>query len=136
MGAVLRVEGDASAQAYEGSYSREVQGGLADFRLSRKGGALGYNVSYTRDFDNVLDGAAGVQAGIDEEGVYGKVSASREVGQGLGADYEASARFETGEERRLRLQHALKLSNKLGYAQVAHGSGEAPRLKVGYEFNA
>jgi len=134
--AVLRVEGDASAQAYEGSYAREVQGGRADLRLSHKDGAVGYNVSYARDFDDVLDGDAGVHVGIDEDGVYGKVSASREVGQGLGANYEASARFETREDRRLQLQHALKLSNKLGYAQLAHGSGEAPRLRVGYEFNA
>jgi len=134
--AVLRVEGDASSQAYETSYARELQGGQAAFRMSRKDGALGYNVSYARNFENVLDGAAGVHVGIDEDGVYGKLSAGREVGQGLDANYEASARFETGEDRRLRLQHALKLSNKLGYAQFAHGSGEAPKLRVGYEFNA
>merc|ERR1719277_2549979 len=46
--AAVLVEGDASEQAYEGSYRREVQGGRADLRLSHTAGALGYNVSFAR----------------------------------------------------------------------------------------
>merc|ERR1719436_804062 len=52
--AALRVEGDANAQAYEGSYRRQVAGGQADLRLSHKDSALGYNVSYTRGLGEAL----------------------------------------------------------------------------------
>merc|ERR1719401_1837141 len=40
--AALRMEGDASVQKYSGSYTRKLQGGLADSRASQVGGALGY----------------------------------------------------------------------------------------------
>merc|ERR1712146_145756 len=113
----------------------DVQGGRANLRVSRKDGALGYNVSYARGFDDVLQGDAAVHMGIDEDGVYGKVSANREVGHGLDADYEASARFETGDDRSLQLQHALRLSNKWA-TRSSRMVAEAPRLRVGYGFNA
>jgi len=134
--AALRVEGDASAQAYEGSYTRDVAGGRADLRVSHQDGALGYNVSFARGFGDVAPVDADVHVGADEDGLYSKVVAKRSVGR-MDAQYEASARFNTGEEeRKASLAHALKLSNKLGYAQLSHGSGEAPRMRVGYEFNA
>merc|ERR1740121_3499161 len=104
--AALRAEGDASAQAYEGSYTREVVGGRADLRVSHQDGALGYNVSFARGFDDVVP-------------------------------VDADAHVDFGEEeRKVNLAHALKLSNKLGYAQFSHSSDEAPRMRVGYEFNA
>merc|ERR1712039_136005 len=128
--------GDFSAQAYEGSYKRGMGGGRADLRVSHQDGALGYNVSFARGFDDVGPVDADVHVGVDEDGIYSKVVARRDLGR-LGAEYQASARFDFGEEeRKASLAHALKLSNKLGYAQFSHGSGEAPRMRVGYEFNA
>jgi len=79
---------------------------------------------------------AGVHVGVDEDGVYSRLTAQRDLGRGIGADYEASARAGLDENRSVNLRHALKLSNKLGYAQLLHGRGEAPRLRVGYEFDA
>merc|ERR1712039_447557 len=132
----LQAGGDFSAQAYEGSYKRGVAGGRADLRVSHQDGALGYNVSFARGFVDVVPIDADVHVGVDEDGIYGKVVAKRDLGR-VGAEYQASARFDLGEEeRKASLAHALKLSNKLGYAQFSHGSGEAPRMRVGYEFNA
>ena len=74
--------------------------------------------------------------GVDEDGAYGKLTASRDLGNGLEAYYEALARLGLGEDSKEKLQHALKLSNKLGYAQLLHGKGEDVRLRMGYEFNA
>merc|ERR1719356_2145039 len=75
--AALRVEGDASAQAYEGSYRRGLAGGQADLRLSHKGGALGYNVSYARGLGEALPVDAAAQVGVDEEGAYTRLTADR-----------------------------------------------------------
>merc|ERR1712039_426514 len=128
--------GDFSAQAYEGSYKRGMGGGRADLRVSHQDGALGYNVSFARGFDDVAPVDADAHVGVDEDGVYGKVVARRDLGQ-VDAEYQASARFDFGEEeRKVNLAHALKLSNKLGFAQFSHSSDEAPRMRVGYEFNA
>jgi len=134
--AALEVEGGAGAQVYRASYARAVGGGEANLRVSQDAGALGYNVSYTRSLADLVPVAADAQVGVDEDGAYGKLSASRDLGNGLEAYYEALARLGLGEDRKEQLQHALKVSNKLGYAQLAHGKGEAPRLRVGYEFNA
>merc|ERR1711933_335552 len=96
----------------------------------------GYNVSFARGLGDVAPVDTDVHVGVDEDGVYSKVVAKRGLGR-VDAKYEASARFNFGEEeRKASLAHALKLSNKLGYAQLSHGSGEAPRMRVGYEFNA
>jgi hypothetical protein len=97
---------------------------------------LGYNVSYTRSLADLVPVAADAQVGVDEDGAYGKLSARRDLGNGLEAYYEALARLGLGEDRKEQLRHALKVSDKLGYAQLTHGKGEAPRLRVGYEFNA
>merc|ERR1712039_401896 len=110
---------------------------MGDLRVSHKSGALGYNVSFARGFGDVAPLDASVHAGVDEDGLYGKVVAQKDLGRGLDAEYEASARFDfADEERKASLAHALKFSNKLGYAQLLHGSNEAPKLRLGYEFNA
>jgi hypothetical protein len=136
--AALRVEGDAKTQDYYGSFSRNLQGGLADLRASREGGELGYNVSYARALDDLLPVDADMQVGADQAGVYSRLRARRGLGENLNAAYEATARVDRGGEMGLQQQlaHSLKLSNKLGYAQLLHGTGQAPRLRVGYEFDA
>eukprot|EP00931_Biecheleriopsis_adriatica_P047426 TRINITY_DN2733_c0_g1_i5.p1 TRINITY_DN2733_c0_g1~~TRINITY_DN2733_c0_g1_i5.p1 ORF type:complete len:385 (+),score=90.08 TRINITY_DN2733_c0_g1_i5:72-1157(+) len=134
--AKLKMVYEDSAPKYQGSYTREVQGGQADVRVSHQDGAVGYDVSYKRDLSDVLPVTSSMHVGANDEAVYGKVTARRSVGQDLDAEYEASGRVELGEERNAELAHALKVSNKLGYAQLLHGTSESPRLRVGYEFNA
>lgn len=116
---------------YEGSYKRPVHRGHADVKLSMRDGAMGYNVSYAEN----LKGAADLQVGLDTDGAYGSLSASRKVVDGLDAQYEARARANFDSESKPQLSHALKLSDKLGYVQLLHGTDEAPRLRLGYEFN-
>ncbi|CAE8610506.1 unnamed protein product [Polarella glacialis] len=132
----LKLVHENSVQGYHGSYIRDVSGGNADVRVSYKNDALGYNVSYARSLGDVLPVDAGVHVGVDDAGVYGKLSAHRSVSQDLGVDYEARARYELGGDDGPELAHSLKLSNKLGYAQLLHGSSGSPRLRVGYEFDA
>jgi len=141
----LKIESDAGSQSYQGSYALEVPqvGGLAELKASLKGEEIGYNVSYARALKDLLnDEDADVHVGVDQEGVYGRLRARRELTEGLSADYEATGRVgrvdkgEEGDAWEPDLAHALKLSNKLGYAQFLHGKGQAPRLRVGYEFDA
>uniref|UniRef100_A0A7S2K118 Uncharacterized protein n=1 Tax=Zooxanthella nutricula TaxID=1333877 RepID=A0A7S2K118_9DINO len=134
--AALRVEGDASQQTYEGSYARDVAGGRADLRVSHRDGALGYNVSYARSFGEALPVDAAAHAGVDEDGAYARLTAGRAVGKGLDARYEALARLGFGAEADRQMKQALRLSNKLGYAELTHGNGEGAKLRMGYEFNA
>jgi hypothetical protein len=140
----LKMESDAGSQSYQGSYGLEVPqvGGLAELKASLKGEELGYNVSYARALNDLLNEDADVHVGVDQEGVYGRLRARRELTEGLSADYEATGRVELvdkgdeGDAWKHDLAHALKISNKLGYAQLLHGKGQAPRLRVGYEFDA
>jgi len=140
----LKIENDAGSQSYQGSYALKVPqlGGLAELEASLKGEELGYNVSYARALNDLLNEDADVHVGVDEEGVYGRLRARRELTEGLNVDYEATGRVgrgdggEEGDALEHDLAHALKLSNKLGYAQLLHAKGQAPRLRVGYEFDA
>eukprot|EP00931_Biecheleriopsis_adriatica_P047419 TRINITY_DN2733_c0_g1_i1.p1 TRINITY_DN2733_c0_g1~~TRINITY_DN2733_c0_g1_i1.p1 ORF type:complete len:259 (+),score=50.86 TRINITY_DN2733_c0_g1_i1:79-777(+) len=134
--AKLKMVYEDSAPKYQGSYTREVQGGQADVRVSHQDGAVGYDVSYKRDLSDVLPVTSSMHVGASDEAVYGKITARRSVNADLDAEYEAIGRVQLGaEDKKAELAHALKLSNKLGYAQLSHGSSESPRLRVGYEFN-
>jgi len=141
-GVALKMESDAGSPSYHGSYALKLQGGLAELKASLKGEELGYNVSYSRALNDLLNEDADVHMGVDQEGVYGRLRARRELTEGLDADYEATGRVgrvdhgEQGDALEHDLAHTLKLSNKLGYAQLSHGKGQAPRLRVGYEFDA
>jgi len=119
------------APEYEAAYSRAVGDGQANLKISLKDGDVGYNASYGQN----VNGLADLLVGLDENGAYSTLSASRHVAEGLDAHYEARARATLGSEGRPSVSHALKLSNKLGYAQLLHGLDEKPRLKLGYEFN-
>jgi hypothetical protein len=134
--AALEAEHGGAGDVYKASYKASVGGGEADLRVSQNAGALGYNVTYTRSLSDLVPVAADAQVGVDEDGAYGRLSASRDLGNGLEAYYEALARLGQGEGSQERLQHALKVSNQLGYAQLTQGKGEDLRLRMGYEFNA
>lgn len=129
--AALKLAYANQAPEYEAAYSRAIQDGQADVKVSLKDGAVGYNVSYNQNVNDVAD----VLVGLDQNGVYGTLSASRDVAEGLGAQYEARVRATLDNEGTPSLSHTLKLSSKLGYAQLLHGLDEKPRLKLGYEFN-
>jgi len=133
---VLQVEGYSTGQVYQGSYTKDVGGGHLKLAAIQADGTVGYNMSYARGLDDIIPAEADIHVGLDTEGVYGRVAARQPLKLGLTAHYEAHARFNKGEEGGAKLMHHLKLSNKLGFAQILHGSGEAPRLRVGYEFDA
>jgi len=129
--AALKVSYENEGLGYEGTYSHAVRGGQSDATVSLKDGAVGYNISYAEKMKDLAD----VLVGLDTHGAYGTVSASRNVMNGVDAEYEAKARANFDSESKPQLSHALKLSNKLGYAQLLHGTDEAPKLRMGYEFN-
>lgn len=129
--AAMKLSYENEGLGYEGTYSRPVRNGHAALKLSMKDSAMGYNISYAEKVRDLAD----VLVGLDTDGAYGTVSASRAVTDGLNANYEARVRASFDGEIKPRLAHALKLSNKLGYAQLLHGTDEAPRLRMGYEFD-
>jgi len=128
--AAVKLSYENQGLGYEGTYRRNVRGGAADVKVSLKDGVVGYNATYA---DKV--GLADMLVGLDTEGAYGTVSASRNVVDGLDAEYEARARANFDSESKPQLSHALKISNKLGYAQLLHGTDQEPKLRMGYEFN-
>lgn len=129
--AVVKLSYENQGLGYEGSYSRGIGSGTGAMKVSLKDGAVGYNVSYA---DNVKD-LADVLIGVDTDGAYGSVSASRKLVDGVDAKYEAKARANFDSESAPQLSGSLKLSNKLGYAQLLHSTEDKPKLRLGYEFN-
>lgn len=138
--AALKLTRDDGNQGVFGSYTRDVQGGQADIRVSREGegdanATLGYKASYARSLNDLTSAVdADVLVGVDQAGAFGKVAARRDLGNDLGAAYEVSGRVDKADGA--SYEEALKLSHKLGYAEIVHSKGESPRLRVGYEFNA
>lgn len=131
--ASLKVEGDSSSQGYYGSFARELGGGQASVKVSRESDALGYNISFARSLGKEMPT---LLVGVDESGAYGGVTAQQSIGEGASAEYVAVARLGRGANESQQMAHQLKISNKLGYAQLSHSLGSAPRLRLGYEFNA
>lgn len=86
-----------------------------------------YNVTFSRDLSDVLKSAGDVEVGVDGDGVYGSVSASKALGGGFGLDYSSAGRADA-------LEHKLKVSNDLGYAELVKAQDEDPRVRLGYEF--
>lgn len=134
--ASLRSEFEPDLERYTGSYTRDIQGGKADFSASldwQRG--LGYNISYARGLTDLLPIDANIHLGVDEAGAYSKFLVRHDLGSGLDAAYEVVARLGSGQHKD-QLAHALKVANKYGYAQLTQGIGFEPRLRIGYEFNA
>lgn len=100
-----------------------------------KGADIKYNVSASKDLSEVLsklEGSGSMTIGVDaasEDGLYGALQASRELGKGFLAELSMAARGR-------QVTPAVKVSNRLGYAQLTKPPSSAPRLKVGYEFSA
>lgn len=129
--AVVKLSYENQGLGYEGSYSRGIGSGTGAMKVSLKDGAVGYNVSYADNVKAIAD----VVIGVDTDGAYGSVSASRNVAAGVDAKYEAKARSNFDSESAPQLSGSLKLSNKLGYAQLLHSTEDKPKLRLGYEFN-
>lgn len=138
--ASLLAAGDVSSLGVEGAYAAPLAGGVANVSLSQKDGARGYNVSYSRSLTDVAPpravDAADAAIGIDENGAYARFDASRPLGKSARAQYSASMRSGLGEDAERHAKHAVRVSNKLGWAELAHGTGHGPRLRLGYEFEA
>eukprot|EP00927_Polykrikos_kofoidii_P076736 TRINITY_DN73776_c0_g1_i1.p1 TRINITY_DN73776_c0_g1~~TRINITY_DN73776_c0_g1_i1.p1 ORF type:complete len:416 (-),score=48.58 TRINITY_DN73776_c0_g1_i1:442-1545(-) len=132
----LEAQRDESAQSYGASFERDVLGGRASLSFSDTDGDVSYDVSYARRLDDMVAANADVHVGVDDDGVYGKATAQKIVGGGIGADCQAFARMGSGENRIKNWEHAVKLSHKLGYAQLVHKKDGAPRLFVGYDIDA
>eukprot|EP00927_Polykrikos_kofoidii_P063408 TRINITY_DN58219_c0_g1_i1.p1 TRINITY_DN58219_c0_g1~~TRINITY_DN58219_c0_g1_i1.p1 ORF type:complete len:393 (+),score=44.63 TRINITY_DN58219_c0_g1_i1:78-1181(+) len=133
--AVLEGNGDALQQSYKASYERDTLGGHARVSIASEDGALGYDVSYARRLDDVIPVSGDFHVGVDEHSVYGKANAKRDLGRGISADYAANARIGLDDEDSIKLDHALQLSNKFGYAKLSHQNGDVPRLRVGYDID-
>eukprot|EP00933_Yihiella_yeosuensis_P043319 TRINITY_DN3805_c0_g1_i2.p1 TRINITY_DN3805_c0_g1~~TRINITY_DN3805_c0_g1_i2.p1 ORF type:complete len:362 (-),score=79.39 TRINITY_DN3805_c0_g1_i2:410-1495(-) len=135
--AALKVEYDGSDPSYKASYERGLVGGEGKVDFTYKGEQVGYNVSYLRSLGSLPgDVDTGVHVGVDDDGVYGRLVARKDLAHDLSAKYEASGRVGVGEDSNPDLQHSLRLSNKLGYAEIHHGSEGSPRVRLGYEFDA
>jgi len=128
--AVVKLSYENQGLGYEGSYSRGIGSGSGAMKVSFKDGAAGYNVSYADNVKAIAD----VLIGVDTDGAYGSVSASRNVADIVDARYEAKARSNFDSESGPQLSGSLKLSNKLGYAQLMHSTEKKPKLRLGYEF--
>eukprot|EP00933_Yihiella_yeosuensis_P043318 TRINITY_DN3805_c0_g1_i1.p1 TRINITY_DN3805_c0_g1~~TRINITY_DN3805_c0_g1_i1.p1 ORF type:complete len:363 (-),score=84.59 TRINITY_DN3805_c0_g1_i1:388-1476(-) len=135
--AALKVEYDGSDPSYEASYKRELAGGEGKLDVSYKNEQVGYNVSYSHSLDSLPGEVdAGMHLGFDDAGVYGRLVARKSLSDDLNAKYEASGRVGVGEDSSTEGEHSLRVSNKLGYAEIHHGSEGSPRVRIGYEFDA
>lgn len=130
--ASLKAKSDASGQEYSGSFTRDVKGGRANFMLTSKKDHVGYDVSFAHSLGK--GAPANFRLGMDEAGTYGKLMSQRKIGEAIDAEYEATARFGAGTEQ--QLTQRLKMSSASGHAQLTHKLGSAPRLRLGYDFDA
>eukprot|EP00448_Togula_jolla_P023138 CAMPEP_0170589652 /NCGR_PEP_ID=MMETSP0224-20130122/11459_1 /TAXON_ID=285029 /ORGANISM="Togula jolla, Strain CCCM 725" /LENGTH=329 /DNA_ID=CAMNT_0010913413 /DNA_START=56 /DNA_END=1042 /DNA_ORIENTATION=+ len=96
--ASIKLTQDATTSGVYGSYGQDLAGGQVDLQLSREGAAfgqngtrkgsalgsaLGYNVSFARSLDDKLHIDSRILVGADEAGVYGKLTAGRDVSDGV-----------------------------------------------------
>jgi len=110
---------------------------------ARLDGKLGYavgadaptfNLTVSSDLSQALDklDAQGeLQVGIDDasaDGLYARVAARRQLGNNLALAYSSQGRANA-------MQHSLKVSNDLGFAELVH-AGDEPRVRLGYQFDA
>eukprot|EP00929_Paragymnodinium_shiwhaense_P103050 TRINITY_DN6632_c0_g1_i2.p1 TRINITY_DN6632_c0_g1~~TRINITY_DN6632_c0_g1_i2.p1 ORF type:complete len:458 (+),score=144.14 TRINITY_DN6632_c0_g1_i2:82-1455(+) len=90
---------------------------------------VSYNVSFSRDLDDLIQTPGAVEVGLDDVGPYGSLSASKSISDGaLDVAYSSSGRLDD-------LEHKVKVSNDLGYAELVKAQDEEPRLRLGYEFD-
>jgi len=91
-----------------------------------------YNLTLTRNLADLLGSGAEAQLGVDDaslDGLYGRLAARRDLGKHASVEYSSAGRVRS-------LEHSVKVANDLGYARVVKSSDSAPRLQLGYQFNA
>jgi len=91
-----------------------------------------YNLTLTRDLADILGEGAQAQIGVDDaslDGLYGRLAARRDLGEHASVEYASSGRVTS-------LEHSVKVANDLGFARVVKSPENAPRLQLGYQFNA
>jgi len=100
-------------------------GGKATVEVGYDGDAPSYNASYAKDLEALLKGASEAVLGVDNDGAYGAVAASRGVGAGLAADYRLSGRMALESNTSdPEFAQSLQLSHDLGHVKLAQASGE------------
>eukprot|EP00929_Paragymnodinium_shiwhaense_P097009 TRINITY_DN5878_c0_g1_i1.p1 TRINITY_DN5878_c0_g1~~TRINITY_DN5878_c0_g1_i1.p1 ORF type:complete len:455 (-),score=134.20 TRINITY_DN5878_c0_g1_i1:263-1627(-) len=87
-----------------------------------------YNVTVARDLTDLVHSEAGVQLGIDQDGVYGSLSASKDLGNDIALEYGTAGRKDS-------LTHRVQVSNNLGFAELSKAKDDDPRVRVGYAFD-
>jgi len=91
-----------------------------------------YNLTLTRDLADILGAGAEAQIGVDDasmEGLYGRLAARRDLGKRTSVEYASAGRVKS-------LEHSVKVANDLGFARLVKSPESAPRLQLGYQFNA
>lgn len=132
LGSVTVSSGDDGEVDVTGKFDVDQAGNKlhADVGYSLSAKEPTYNVTVSRDVSEVVKAsAADVLVGVDGKGVYGSVSASRDLGNGFGLDYSSSGRADS-------LEHRLKIENALGYAELLKAQDSDPKIRLGYEFDA
>lgn len=133
--AVLGAEGDATSQAIRGSFERPVAGGDLKVLAMHRDGDTSYDASYDRRVSG-LPVDARARLGVDDKAAYGQLSASRPLGRGLGAEYEANARIELQGKRDKAFSQTFKLKHELGDVQLVQSNADQPRVRVHYAFGS
>lgn len=88
-----------------------------------------FNVSLNSDLGRVLPGVD-LLIGLDdpsEEGVYGQLTARRNLGKHANVEYSSSGRINN-------MEHWLKVANDIGFAKFLKRPDSAPRVQLGYQF--
>jgi len=91
-----------------------------------------YNLTLTRNLADLLGPGAEAQIGVDDaslDGLYGRLAARRDLGKRTSVEYASAGRLKD-------LEHSVKVANDLGYARLVKSPDNAPRLQLGYQFNA
>jgi len=91
-----------------------------------------FNVSLSRDMADLLGSGASVQVGADGttlDDLYGSVAASRALGKVGSLEYSSAGRLKD-------MENSVKVANDLGFARVVKRGDLAPRLQLGYQFEA
>eukprot|EP00929_Paragymnodinium_shiwhaense_P116177 TRINITY_DN854_c0_g1_i1.p1 TRINITY_DN854_c0_g1~~TRINITY_DN854_c0_g1_i1.p1 ORF type:complete len:378 (-),score=111.93 TRINITY_DN854_c0_g1_i1:313-1419(-) len=130
LGAVTISSADGGDIDLEGDFLVEQDGNKLAAKVGYTVGAndsTSYNVTLSSDLAQYLKTAADIELGIDNDGAYGKATASKKLGMGFDVEVASGGRPKD-------LEHTLKLSHELGYAELVKKQDEEARLRLGYDF--
>lgn len=130
LGSVTVSSGDDGEVDVTGAFDVDQAGNKlhADVGYSLSAKEPTYNVTFSRSLADLVKSDADVEFGVDGEGAYGSVSASKDLGSGFSVDYSSSGRADS-------LDHRVKVHNDLGYAELTKSQDGEPRVSLGYEFD-